>query len=228
LHEYPASAILLMIDRRCSGFNSANFTSPKLGFKCVRRTASYRRRTPSEICRLYSASQTSAMSANVVIALFLCAAASMSCRYAATIASTSRRVVAVKNLRTGLPFSSTPIFTDRWYRPFFCLVIGSYADLSKVSLHMHDAYGMGLANVYVALKEGITAFDASLGGMGGCPFVPGAKGNISTEDLVYMLHDMGIETGYDLGKLNALAAEMATEIQAPLSSSQSALCKEHA
>lgn len=103
--------------------------------------------------------------------------------------------------------------------------IKDYTDLSKVSLHMHDTYGMGLANVYVALEEGITMMDSSLAGMGGCPFAPGAKGNISTEDLVYMLHSMGIETGYDLEKVNAAAAEMAAEIQASIVSCQGSLCK---
>ena len=97
-------------------------------------------------------------------------------------------------------------------------------DVDKISLHMHDTYGMGMANCYVALEEGITMMDAALGGMGGCPFVPGAKGNIATEDLIYMLQDMGIETGYDLSKLNQAAAEMAGEIQATLTSSQSNVC----
>lgn len=97
-------------------------------------------------------------------------------------------------------------------------------DVDKISLHMHDTYGMGMANCYVAMEEGITMMDAALGGMGGCPFVPGAKGNIATEDLVYMLSDMGIETGYDLGMLNRTAAEMAEEIQASLTSSQSSVC----
>ena len=98
-------------------------------------------------------------------------------------------------------------------------------DLNKVSLHMHDTYGMGLANCYVAMEEGITMMDSSLAGMGGCPFVPGAKGNIATEDLVYMLSEMGVETGYDLNKLNQTAAEMAAEIQATVMSAQGAVCK---
>lgn len=101
--------------------------------------------------------------------------------------------------------------------------IREYTDINKVSLHMHDTYGMGLANTYVALEEGITMMDASLGGMGGCPFVPGAKGNIATEDLVYMLHDMGIETGCDLNRLNAAAREMAEDIRCTLTSCQSCL-----
>lgn len=103
--------------------------------------------------------------------------------------------------------------------------IRNYTDISKVSLHMHDTYGMGLANIYVGLEEGITMFDSAMAGMGGCPFVPGAKGNIATEDLLYMLHDMGIETGYDLDLVNQTAAEMAAEIQATVVSCQGAVCK---
>lgn len=103
--------------------------------------------------------------------------------------------------------------------------IKNYTDINKVSLHMHDTYGMGLANVYVGLEEGVTMLDSSLAGMGGCPFVPGAKGNISTEDLLYMLHDMGIETGYDLDLVNRTAAEMAAEIQATVVSCQGTVCR---
>jgi len=103
--------------------------------------------------------------------------------------------------------------------------IKDYTDIRKVSLHMHDTYGMGLANVYAALEEGVTMMDASLAGMGGCPFAPGAKGNISTEDLLYMLHDMGIETGWNLEMANKVSAEMAAEIQATPCSCQSSLCK---
>lgn len=105
--------------------------------------------------------------------------------------------------------------------------VKDYTDINKVSLHMHDTYGMGLANVYAALEEGVTMMDSSLAGMGGCPFAPGAKGNIATEDLLYMLHDMGIETGYDLNKLNHAAAEMAAEVQFLPTSCQSSLCKQH-
>lgn len=103
--------------------------------------------------------------------------------------------------------------------------IKAYADVGKLSLHMHDTYGMGLANCYAALEEGVTRMDASLAGMGGCPFVPGAKGNIATEDLIYMLHKMGIKTGYDLEMLNQVAAEMAEEIRASVVSCQGAVCR---
>ena len=69
------------------------------------------------------------------------------------------------------------------------------------TLHLHNTRGLGLANVMAGLEEGITTFDASLGGLGGCPFAPGASGNIVTEDLVFMLEAMGIHTGIDLEKL---------------------------
>lgn len=71
------------------------------------------------------------------------------------------------------------------------------------SLHLHNTRDMGLANALAGLEAGITQFDSSLGGIGGCPFVPGATGNISTEDLVHMLHEMGIETGINLDVLLA-------------------------
>lgn len=68
-------------------------------------------------------------------------------------------------------------------------------------VHLHNTRGLGLANTIAALEEGITTVDASLGGLGGCPFAPGASGNIVTEDLVFMLDAMGLKTGIDLGKL---------------------------
>lgn len=74
-----------------------------------------------------------------------------------------------------------------------------------IGVHFHDTRGTGLANAYAALEEGVRSFDASLGGIGGCPFAPAATGNIATEDLVYMLHRMGFETGLDLGSLAATA-----------------------
>jgi hydroxymethylglutaryl-CoA lyase len=69
------------------------------------------------------------------------------------------------------------------------------------TLHLHNTRGLGLANALAGLEEGITTLDASLGGLGGCPYAPGASGNIVTEDLAFMLHAMGHETGIDLGKL---------------------------
>ncbi|HEX2916045.1 MAG TPA: hydroxymethylglutaryl-CoA lyase [Chloroflexia bacterium] len=69
------------------------------------------------------------------------------------------------------------------------------------SLHLHNTRDMGLANVIAGLQAGITQFDAALGGLGGCPFAPGASGNLATEDLVHLLHEMGVETGIDLDLL---------------------------
>lgn len=70
--------------------------------------------------------------------------------------------------------------------------------------HLHNTRGLGLANVVAALEVGVTTFDSSLGGLGGCPFAPGASGNIVTEDLVFMLESMGLRTGIDLDKLLAM------------------------
>jgi hydroxymethylglutaryl-CoA lyase len=75
--------------------------------------------------------------------------------------------------------------------------------LSKVALHFHDTYGQALANVLAAMSEGITTFDASVGGIGGSPFAKMAGGNLATEDLAWMCKGMGIETGLDLDKLIA-------------------------
>lgn len=70
-----------------------------------------------------------------------------------------------------------------------------------LGLHFHDTRGTALANALIGLQVGITTFDASVGGMGGCPYAPGASGNLATEDLVFMLHGMGVETGVDLARL---------------------------
>ena len=84
-------------------------------------------------------------------------------------------------------------------------------DLGLVALHLHDTRGTGLANAYAALERGITRFDASIGGLGGCPYAPGASGNIATEDLVHMVEDLGVSTGISVDGLIA-AAHLAEEI----------------
>lgn len=95
-------------------------------------------------------------------------------------------------------------------RQVFALVSAFRARFGGVplTLHFHNTRGMGLANVLAALEAGADRFDASLGGIGGCPFAPGATGNISTEDLVHMLEAMGVETGVDLSALLALARSL--------------------
>jgi hydroxymethylglutaryl-CoA lyase len=78
-------------------------------------------------------------------------------------------------------------------------------DRAHIGLHFHNTRGTGLANVLVALERGVRRFDASVGGLGGCPYAPGATGNVVTEDLVHMLDDMGVRTGVDLDALIAVA-----------------------
>lgn len=78
----------------------------------------------------------------------------------------------------------------------------------ELTLHLHDTRGMGLANVLAGLQAGVDRYDASLGGLGGCPFAPGASGNICTEDLVHMLQTLDCETGIDLAALSACAAQL--------------------
>lgn len=88
-----------------------------------------------------------------------------------------------------------------------------------ISLHLHNTWGLGLANTYAGLCEGVSVFETSIGGLGGCPFTPGAAGNVATEDVVYLCNAMGIATSIDLDKL-CRAAELAESIiGGPLASS---------
>jgi hydroxymethylglutaryl-CoA lyase len=96
----------------------------------------------------------------------------------------------------------------------------AYPDVT-FGLHLHNTYGMGLANVAAGLGQGIAQFDAALGGIGGCPFAPGAAGNIATEDVVFMLESMGVRTGIDLDRLGAAAGFLRTALDGPLESAVS-------
>ncbi len=73
--------------------------------------------------------------------------------------------------------------------------------VQNLAVHFHDTYGQALANIFACLEAGVAVIDASVGGLGGCPHAPGASGNVATEDVVYMLQGMGVETGVDLGLL---------------------------
>jgi hydroxymethylglutaryl-CoA lyase len=100
-------------------------------------------------------------------------------------------------------------------------VVGPVADaasLGRVALHLHDTRGTALANVLAALQMGISTFDASASGLGGCPYAPGAAGNLATEDLLYLLHGMGIRTGIDPDRL----AEASRFIRSRIGTSQTA------
>jgi hydroxymethylglutaryl-CoA lyase len=97
--------------------------------------------------------------------------------------------------------------------------------LERVALHFHDTRGTALANVLMALQVGVATFDASAGGLGGCPYAPGATGNLATEDLLYMLDGLGIETGVRLDLVLAASAFMESKIGHPLASRYAAAHK---
>ncbi|MEZ0260406.1 MAG: hydroxymethylglutaryl-CoA lyase [Alphaproteobacteria bacterium] len=88
--------------------------------------------------------------------------------------------------------------------------------VEALAVHFHDTYGQALANILVALEEGVSVIDSAAGGLGGCPYAKGATGNVATEDVLYMLHGMGIETGVDLDKVAAAGSFIAEAVQRPL------------
>ncbi|NBQ90369.1 MAG: hydroxymethylglutaryl-CoA lyase [Betaproteobacteria bacterium] len=90
--------------------------------------------------------------------------------------------------------------------------------LHEVSGHFHDTYGQALANIYASLEMGVATFDASVGGLGGCPYAKGATGNVATEDVVFMLNGLGIETGVDIHALVDAAAGISAALGRPVSS----------
>jgi hydroxymethylglutaryl-CoA lyase len=87
--------------------------------------------------------------------------------------------------------------------------------VDHLAMHFHDTYGQALANTYAALRAGVTTYDASAGGLGGCPYAHSATGNLATEDLVWMLHGLGIETGVDLDAVVATSTWLAGELGRP-------------
>jgi hydroxymethylglutaryl-CoA lyase len=106
--------------------------------------------------------------------------------------------------------SDTTGFADpRAVRHLIGLVRGIVGPHALTGIHLHNTRGLGLANALAALDMGLTTLDASLGGLGGCPFAPGASGNIVTEDLAFMLEAMGYATGIDLEKLIAVRSIVA-------------------
>ena len=90
-------------------------------------------------------------------------------------------------------------------RRLVSVVAGEVGAATRLGLHFHDTRGLGMANVWAGLEAGVRLFDASVGGIGGCPFSPGATGNIATEDLVHLLEISGLPTGIDLDRLTATA-----------------------
>lgn len=86
---------------------------------------------------------------------------------------------------------------------------------AKLAMHFHDTYGQALANLYAGLEEGVRVIDAAAGGLGGCPYAPGATGNVATEDVVYMLEGMRVRTGVDMEKLLAATNTMSSVLGKP-------------
>jgi hydroxymethylglutaryl-CoA lyase len=102
--------------------------------------------------------------------------------------------------------------------------VSDHVPTAKLAMHFHDTYGQALANLYAGMEEGVRVIDSAAGGLGGCPYAPGATGNVATEDVVYMLEGMGIRTGVDMSKLLAATNEITALIgRAPVSRVASAL-----
>jgi hydroxymethylglutaryl-CoA lyase len=140
---------------------------------------------------------------------------SFGCPYEGDIPPPRVAAVAAALLEAGADRCSfgdtTGMATPRRVDEVLAALAGVGIAAGDIGLHFHNTRGTGLANVVAALDHGVTRFDASIGGLGGCPYAPGASGNIVTEDLVHMLEDMGIATGIDLDALIA-AAHLAQEL----------------
>ena len=119
---------------------------------------------------------------------------------AESVRDTCERLVAigVRELSLG---DTIGVATPSEIAPVAAPIIELVGDPSRVGLHLHDTRGTALANAWAGLQMGITTFDSSISGLGGCPFAPGATGNLATEDLVWMLHREGYDTGIDLEAL---------------------------
>lgn len=97
-------------------------------------------------------------------------------------------------------------------------VVGAQVPRDKLAGHFHDTYGQAIANIYASLLEGITVFDSSIAGLGGCPYAKGASGNVATEDVLYLLNGLGIETGIDLEALIGAGQQISRVLGRPTGS----------
>jgi hydroxymethylglutaryl-CoA lyase len=109
--------------------------------------------------------------------------------------------------------------------PIVVNAVAARVPLDRIALHFHDTRGTALANVLAALDLGVATFDASAGGLGGCPYAPGATGNLATEDLLYMLDGLGIETGVSIDRVLAASRAIEAKLGHPLSSRYAAALK---
>jgi hydroxymethylglutaryl-CoA lyase len=112
--------------------------------------------------------------------------------------------------------------------PIVVSAVARLVPIEKIALHFHDTRGTALANVLTALHLGVTTFDASAGGLGGCPYAPGATGNLATEDLLYMLDGLGIDTGVSLEKVLAASRFVEGKLGHPLASRYAAAVRHQA
>ncbi len=119
---------------------------------------------------------------------------------ATKVVEMARKLIAAGCDEVGLS-DTTGMANPKQLRRLIKLVRAEVGNDKLTGVHLHNTRGLGLANILAALDEGITTVDSSLGGLGGCPYAPGASGNIVTEDLAFMLDSMGLRTGIDLGKL---------------------------
>jgi len=97
-------------------------------------------------------------------------------------------------------------------------VVGKDVPRAKLAGHFHDTYGQAIANIYASLLEGITVFDSSIAGLGGCPYAKGASGNVATEDVLYLLNGLGIDTGIDLERLIGAGQQISQVLGRPTGS----------
>ncbi|WP_416363128.1 hydroxymethylglutaryl-CoA lyase [Pseudomonas sp. NFX183] len=97
-------------------------------------------------------------------------------------------------------------------------VVGAQVPRDKLAGHFHDTYGQAIANIYASVLEGITVFDSSIAGLGGCPYAKGASGNVATEDVVYLLNGLGIDTGIDLQALILVGQQISSVLGRPTGS----------
>ena len=107
----------------------------------------------------------------------------------------------------------TPLKTGRMIE-----VVARHVPADRLAGHFHDTYGQALANILASLERGVAVFDSSIAGLGGCPYAPGATGNVATEDVLFMLDGMGIETGVDMDKLLAAGEYICTFLGRPTAS----------
>lgn len=142
----------------------------------------------------------------------------LGCPYEGAISPQQVWSVTEKLMRFGLDdlsFSDTiGISTPKQTKDLLRL-LNTYLDSNLMSMHFHDTYGQAIANVYAALEMGIRKFDSAIAGLGGCPYARGATGNLATEDLLYLMHGLGLETGVDIYQVIKLGEEICQWLHRP-------------